>query len=241
MIHIDCFATGSSGNLYLVYNEDTRILLECGIPKEEIISNLRKKDNLRLSKLNGCIISHCHNDHCKSIEYVNQYLPVYANSSVFEKHSFNGFVIAHNSNFEIGSIRIKPIEVKHGKTPNLAFIFRDNDNTIFWGTDFSYVQNLRNFKFDSIYIEINYIEDFIKENFTEGSEDYIKVLRQINTHMGLEIAINYILKLWDLSRCKEINVIHMSLGYGNPAIIKERIEKEIGIPCKVYKKNGGVY
>ena len=40
MIEIKSFASGSSGNLYYVKNENTKILLECGFVKEFIIKKL---------------------------------------------------------------------------------------------------------------------------------------------------------------------------------------------------------
>lgn len=243
MINIDIFYSGSSGNMYLISNEDTKILLECGIDKDLIIKTLWKEKKTNLSKLNGCLITHPHKDHMEAIEYVNQYLPIYANEGVYKKCSFKGYVISHNNNFNIGSIKIKPIKVEHGKTPNLAFIFKDNDSTIFFGTDFSYMEsNLGNFKFNKIYIEINYVSNILNE-YIDKMSDYLpykdKFIRQINTHMSLENVTENLLDYWDLSNCKEIIAIHMSLDCGDREIIRETIQNRYDIPCYVARKDGG--
>lgn len=242
MINIDVFYSGSSGNMYLVSNEDTQILLECGIDKEKIVKTLWKEKRTNLSKLNGCLISHPHKDHMESIEYINQYLPIYANEGVYNKYSFKGFILAHNTNFEIGSIKIKPIEVNHGKTPNLAFIFKDKDSTIFFGTDFSYIEsNLSNFKFNQIFIEINYINNILNKYIEEMNDTphKEKFIRQINTHMSLENVISNVLDFWNLSECKEIIAIHMSLDCGDRELIKTAIQEKYNIPCYVARKDGG--
>lgn len=244
MIKIDIYASGSSGNLYLVSNEDTKILLECGVDKETIVKTLWKDKKTTISKLNACLITHPHNDHMASIEYINKYIDIYANEGVFNRYAFKGYIISHNMNFEIGSIKIKPIRVEHGKTPNLAYIFKDKDNTIFFGTDFSFLRgDLSSFKFDSIYIEINYINNILNKHIECWEETTYKekFIRQINTHMSLENVTQNILDHWDLSKCKELIAIHMSLDCGDKYIIKETIESKYKITCKIARKDGGVY
>ena len=59
MLNIKCFASSSKGNLYLLENEETRILLECGVEKKEIVRYL-KANGILITDLNACIISHWH-------------------------------------------------------------------------------------------------------------------------------------------------------------------------------------
>ena len=54
--------TGSSGNAYILGNEDEALLIECGVK----INDIKKALNFDYSKVVGCIISHEHQDHCKS-------------------------------------------------------------------------------------------------------------------------------------------------------------------------------
>lgn len=60
MITIKSYGSGSKGNLYLVKNKDTNIVLECGLGVE-VIKAMLNRNNLQYKDINGCITSHCHN------------------------------------------------------------------------------------------------------------------------------------------------------------------------------------
>lgn len=59
MLKIIPYASSSKGNMYLLKNEETNILLECGVTKEKIKEYLRGS-GLLITNLDGCLISHCH-------------------------------------------------------------------------------------------------------------------------------------------------------------------------------------
>lgn len=59
MLNLKCFASSSKGNLYLLENEETKILIECGMDSKYIKGVLRA-DRLLITDLNACIISHQH-------------------------------------------------------------------------------------------------------------------------------------------------------------------------------------
>ena len=254
MITINNYASGSSGNCYIVKNENTAILLECGVDADTLINNILYKSNNRmtLAQLDGCLISHKHSDHLgfgkyETIRKVNQYTKVYACQNVYDKYTFDGFIICDNLNFTIGTIRIKAIAVNHGKTPCYAFIFKDNESTIFWGTDFIGFKtlNLSKFQFTEIFIEVNYITEKLQALLEKSIEEEdttkeYKFTRQLNTHMSLYNCITYFLKEWDLSKCKRITALHVSKEAGDVKVIKETIEKCIGIECFVADWKGGL-
>lgn len=60
MIRIKSYASGSRGNLYLLTNNDTNIILEAGVGIE-VIRAMLNKNKLQFSNINACISSHCHN------------------------------------------------------------------------------------------------------------------------------------------------------------------------------------
>ena len=62
---LKCIATGSTGNCYtLTSNSGETLILDCGIPIKEIKKGLYW--NIR--NVVGCIVSHVHSDHSKSVE-----------------------------------------------------------------------------------------------------------------------------------------------------------------------------
>lgn len=237
MINIKVFASGSSGNLYVVENENTKILLECGLTEEKIRKLLGKKYNLGM--MDGCIITHSHTDHCNmnSWKFINRFLNIYSTNELYNKINFKGQIIENKHNYKLGSIKFKPIDVYHGKAENYAYIFKDNNSVVLFATDLAHFNNnnLSNFAFDNIYIEINYIESILEQKSINVDKENakLKLKRQINTHMELNNAID-ILKTFNLSKCKSINAIHLSKECANKDIIKNVITKEFNIPCNTY-------
>lgn len=228
MLNIKCFASSSKGNLYLLENEETRIMLECGVEKKEISKNLRN-NGLLITDLNGCIVTHYHTDHCLSVEWVKEYIQVY---STHEHHSKDDDIIAMSilSPFKIGTIKILPIPVEHGKTENNAFVFMDKDSCIFFGTDFSLMsQNVSNFKFNKIFIEANY-DDILLQNALDSEENEFKLkhIRQCSTHMSKENCKLH-LKNMDLSKCEEIILLHPSAFLIGKEKTKQEFEQEFKI------------
>ena len=62
---LKCIATGSSGNCYtLTSNSGETLILDCGIPIKEIKKGL----NWNIRNVVGCIVSHVHSDHSKSVK-----------------------------------------------------------------------------------------------------------------------------------------------------------------------------
>lgn len=62
---LKCIATGSTGNCYtLTSDSGETLILDCGIPIKEIKKGL----NWNIKNVVGCIVSHVHSDHSKSVK-----------------------------------------------------------------------------------------------------------------------------------------------------------------------------
>ena len=73
---LKCIETGSSGNCYtLTANKGETLILDCGIPIKEIKKGL----NWNIRNAVGCIVSHVHSDHSKSVEDLEAMgIPIFA-------------------------------------------------------------------------------------------------------------------------------------------------------------------
>lgn len=73
---LKCISTGSSGNCYtLTSNSGETLILDCGIPIKEIKKGL----NWNVRNVVGCIVSHAHSDHSKSVKNLSDMgIPVFA-------------------------------------------------------------------------------------------------------------------------------------------------------------------
>lgn len=73
---LKCIATGSSGNCYtLTSNSGETLILDCGIP----IKGIKKGLDWNIRNVVGCIVSHAHSDHSKSVkDFEAMGIPVFA-------------------------------------------------------------------------------------------------------------------------------------------------------------------
>lgn len=228
MLKIKCYASGSSGNLYLLQNETTNILLECGVSKKEIRRFL-KDNKLLITDLDACIVTHVHQDHSLSVDYVKDYVDTYVTYEMYQRCP-NTLKISPKIAFKINSIKILPIPVEHGKTENNAFVFMDKDSCIFFGTDFRLMeQNVSNFKFNRIYIECNYDDSKLDYALKMNNEEFqTKHIRQVSTHMSKENCKEHLRKM-DLSNCEEIVLLHPSKFLIHSMLVEYEFEKEFKI------------
>lgn len=56
MIDIKTLASGSSGNCYIIDDGSTKLMIECGLP----INQIKKKGGFCVHEMSGCLISHEH-------------------------------------------------------------------------------------------------------------------------------------------------------------------------------------
>lgn len=59
MIKIKSFGSGSKGNIALIQNKETNILLDCGLAKEVIIKKLGNC-GLLITDINAILVTHAH-------------------------------------------------------------------------------------------------------------------------------------------------------------------------------------
>ena len=122
MLKITTFASSSEGNMYLLESKKTKILIECGLEKIAIRKKLMGAKSLLITDLDCCLVTHAHQDHCKNIEYIAEYIDVYSNIEVADKYE-NVKYIEPMKPFEIKDVVVMPILVEHGLATNYAYIF----------------------------------------------------------------------------------------------------------------------
>lgn len=244
MIKIKSYGSGSSGNCYLVTNEDTNIILECGIQPNEI-KNMLIENKLNYTDINACITSHSHNDHSYCIKDFDTYdVPCYCTFETKHRYlvSYDNFIeLKDKTYYTVNSIKFMAFNVYHGKTECFGFILADKDSMKLFITDFSSLNvNLSQFPIDEIFIECNYIQaniELAKE--TDNNFLAIKHARQINTHCSLETLVTLLGSgLINLNKVNKINLIHISNELGDIETMKSTIEEITNIKCIAINKKG---
>ncbi len=125
MLKFQCLGSGSSGNAYLLWNEQTAILLDAGITYRELRHGLHAA-GLSPDRMAAVFITHDHADHIKSVSKLahEHGLKIYSTELVHEGIARNYCVspklsaaskvfIEKDRTVEIGSMHITPFAVPH--------------------------------------------------------------------------------------------------------------------------------
>lgn len=229
---IDIIASGSSGNCYKISNEDTALLIECGIPYKKIQQAL----NFKVTDIDGVLVSHEHVDHSKACKNllkagVDLYMTKGTKEALkLDSHRIKTFNQYHlYLDLEIGSFKIKPFKTVHDAREPVGFVIYDSlaREELVFITDTQY--SIYNFSPDYLMVEINYDRETINEN--PGLNDKLRERIKEN-HMSLETAIN-LLERSDLSRLKKIYVMHLSDRNSDAEYIKKSLQELTGVPIEI--------
>lgn len=225
--------TGSKGNASVITDGNTFIQVDAGIQPDKV----NREINYQLSKVEGVIASHGHGDHAAYIDrYLKLGIKVYANEDVWSKTPLsrptrNAITIEAGKQFKIGTFIIVPFNVAHVNSdgsdcPNLGFLIYSTvtKEKMIWATDASYIES-RFPPVEYICIECNYVdvEDYKSE--LEYMNGFVEK-RRVRSHLSLNRCVEF-LKQQDLSRIKEIRLLHLTESQGYIYnIIYNRMQEE---------------
>ncbi|MBO8169990.1 MAG: MBL fold metallo-hydrolase [Thermoanaerobacteraceae bacterium] len=222
MIEITALASGSRGNCYRVTDGSTLLLLECGIRYKDI----QRRLEFRTSEIAGCLISHEHKDHCKSVaDVMRAGIDCYMSQGTAEALGVSGHrcrIIQARKQFRIGSWTILPFETQHDAQEPVGFLMANQTgDKLLFATDTYYIR----YKFKNlthIMVECNYAADILRENVRTGLVPVEMKKRILRSHFSLE-NVKEFLRANDLSRVQQIWLLHLS----NDNSDEERFRREI--------------
>ena len=224
----EALASSSSGNAYIVSDNDTRILLECGVSHKK----LQKLSGFSLSEFQACLVSHEHKDHAKSVmDLISRGMAVYMSQGTAEALETDAVnLIEHMEQFNVGSLDIVPFTTFHDAAEPLGFLIKSrvDGDVLAFATD---TVNLR-YQFPGLNIlaiEANY-DKAILERCERMPE---KVRHRIaNSHMEIDTLCDYLRSL-DLSRCREIHLLHLSDATSHEGHFINKVESVVPRHVKV--------
>lgn len=206
---IICLGSGSSGNGYIVGDEQQQLIIECGVR----LLDAEKALSFDLSKVVGCICSHGHGDHLGfGNEYISRF-PIYATRGTLEETYLLGHPNARPTPYmkvqRIGNFSVLPFKTEHDAKEPCGFLVQLPDRSkLLFATDTYYLH----YTFKGIshwLLECNYDEGLLQRNVASG-DVHPKVAERVRkSHMSLAQCITT-LQANDLSQTKEIVLIHLS-------------------------------
>jgi len=231
-------STGSIGNAYILENENEALLIECGVN----IMDVKKALNFEFSKVVGCIVTHDHGDHYRSIQDVLDIgIDVYAtqgtfNSVIFPSTGHRKNAIEKKRIFKLGSFKIMAFDVKHDAADPVGFLIEHSEcGKVLFLTDTNYCEYT--FKgLNNIIIEANFSKEIIDRKFGSDSGKEFLRNRILRSHFSLENC-KEMLAANDLSKVNNIVLIHLSDSNSNAKQFQSEVSDLTGKNVTVAEKD----
>lgn len=225
---IKVIASGSTGNCYRISDGSTTLLLECGIRFESIQADCGYKT----SNISGCLVTHRHGDHAKSVKkLIQRGIPVYGPKDLEEAYA--GVTVWEPLQYHrIGSMTVLPFAVKHDVECHSYQIETDDGEKLLYVTDTAYVH----YTFAGlthIMIEANYSKTQMIDNMGKGRLPEYLVKRIMKSHMSIETLLE-MLRVNDMKSVKQIYLLHLSNMNSNAAQFKELVQRHTGAEVYVF-------
>ena len=232
-MQIEVLGSSSAGNAYLISDNSTSILLECGLP----LRYMQIKSGFKIAQADACLITHSHLDHCRAIyEVLNMGVDVYALPETLSAMN----VLEHHRTHSIeplNSITINTFEIMavtmHHDCPCVGYMLysKSTGERLFFATD-TYKITVNPQSIDYLILEINYQKEIVNNLVNEGLIESGIRARLLFSHYELSKALNWLKKI-DKSRLKRIYVAHLSNGHSNADTIKKAVIAETGVPTVI--------
>jgi len=228
LISIKSLASSSAGNAYLVDDGSTRLLLEAGIRYKDI----QRGVGFRMSELAGCLITHEHGDHCKSVrEVMRAGVDVYASSGTLSALKLDGHrakSVEPMKPFVLGTWIVLPFDVQHDVSEPFGYLLLANKTgeKLVFLTDTYYCK----YKFEGlthVMVEANYSLKVLDENIAAGRVPAVMRKRLLRSHFSLE-HVKEFLAANDLGRVQEIHLLHLSDTNSDALLFKREIQEATG-------------
>lgn len=166
-------------------------------------------------------------DHAKAIKDIAKLgVNVYSSSGTFKALDLEGhrFIpVDQNKAIKVGKFEVLAFDTEHDVVQPFGYLIKQGKNKLLFATDTYYLK----YKFKGlthIAIECNYVESVVKGLVKDNKINISRIKRTLKSHMSLENLIEF-LKINDLSKVKELHLIHLSDQTSDVNIIRREIRK----------------
>lgn len=234
MIEIRSFASSSAGNAYLVTDGRSPLLLDAGLT----IRELKVATGHKLSTLAGCLVTHEHMDHARAAaDLMRAGVDVYMSAGTAEALGLTGHrlrIVRALEQIQIGSWTALFFDTIHDAAEPLGFLLASGAEKVLYLTDSAYCR-YRFRGLTRILIECNHALDILNANVESGAVPAAMKRRVMKSHMSLDTVKGF-LRANDLSRVREIVLIHLSDGNSDAGRFKKEVQQLTGKPVWVAEK-----
>lgn len=225
---IKVIASGSSGNATLISDGDTALLLDAG----KSIKELERGSGFTLSRASACLITHEHQDHSKAWkDIVKRGIDVYASEGTLKAigaESHRAKAVFPLKRFVVGTFTIMGFDVKHDAAEPMGYLIHSTKTSenVLYVVDTAYIK-YSTAGLTHIIVECNHGEQELRSSVDDGIITPELAVRIAKNHFSLERLIDF-LKANDLSKAKEIHLVHLSDNNSNEERFKKEVQRATG-------------
>lgn len=230
-MEIKVLASSSRGNCYLVSDGGAPLLLEAGLRYQDIQRGI----GFGMSGLAGCLVTHEHGDHARSVrEVMRAGVDVYASAGTIQALGVSGHRLHPVKALEqvaIGPWTVLPFDAIHDAAEPLGFLLAGQGGKVLYLTDSGYCK----YKFAGlthIMLEVNHSAELLRKGVASGAIPLAHKNRVMRNHFGLERALD-LLRANDLSAVQEIHLLHLSDQNSDADGFKRAVAAATGKPVYV--------
>lgn len=229
---LKCLGSGSSGNCYLLSTETETLVLDCGLPIQEIKKGL----NWDISKVVGVLCSHVHTDHSKAVKnFENMGITVFSHKDM--EIDFGG---EHEErkhirygNFEINAFALTDKNGKFMHTNNdgsecpcYGFLIEHEEmGKLLYITDTELVK-WRFSGINHILLGVNYSNDLIT--------DSAKINHVLRGHMSIDTACDFVRN--NNNNLRNVIMCHLSKENSDEDMFLDKMKKCFNGECFIAKR-----
>lgn len=136
-------ASGSKGNSVFIFDQNSGILIDCGISRKQLLFKL-KTIGFQESDIHHVLLTHDHYDHNKNISIFDQNI-VYSGRGCIKDLRDDHILEAYQS-IDLDHFHITPLPLSHDATSPLGFLIAGTNEKILYMTDTGYVSQ-KNLKY----------------------------------------------------------------------------------------------
>lgn len=221
--------SSSDGNLYIVTAANgRRLLLECGV-RWPVLLNALSYD---ISNIDGCLLTHEHEDHSKSVkEVMRAGIDVYSSAGTLDavgiKNHRRGKAIPAYAGITNKFFDSYAFPIIHDAAEPFGYIVREvsTNEYLLFVPDSGFIKQRFNIPFTIIALECSYDIKILQYRVDTNDINETFAKRLLESHAEKQTTMNYLAEYCDLSKCREIHLLHMSTDNIDKQETKKEFEK----------------
>lgn len=206
--------------------------MECGVRWPVLLKAL----NYDLDNIDGCLLTHEHADHSKAVKDVMRAgIDVYSSAGTLDvvgiKNHRRGKAIPAYAGITNKTFDSYAFPIIHDAVEPFGYIVREvsTNEYLLFVPDSGFIKQRFNIPFTIIALECSYDIEILQRRVDTNDINETLAKRLLNSHAEKQTTMKYLADFCDLSKCREIHLLHCSADNLDKQATKKEFEKRFFI------------